>query len=110
MPNNEQLAEYVKQMQSQLEEQEISKGKNYMLPEPPKPGEYMRCRICGQIMMPQDFSKDPKIRKQEFKWQHHDNCKQIMFERCDRETPGLMSERKSGLSAGRQLPGRPQSK
>ena len=104
MANNEELAEWVKAQQAQLSEIEKEKGKNYMLPKPPKPGEYIRCRICGKIMKPEDFSKDTGIRKREFKWQIHWKCQQAHFDRFDRETPGLLAERKNGLRAGRQFP------
>ena len=103
LPNNEELAEYVKQVQAQTAETEVSKGKNYMLPKPPAPGEYIVCRVCGQIMKPEDFSKDAATRKREFKWQIHWGCQLAQFDRCDRETPGLIAERKSGLRAGRQI-------
>lgn len=105
MPSSEELAEYVKQAQSHFTEAEKAKGKDYMLPEPPKPGEYIYCRICNKIMKPEDFSKNTITRKREFKWQMHWDCQQSQFERCDRETPGLVAERQSGLRAGRQLPG-----
>lgn len=104
IPSNEELAEYVKQVQAQTLQAEKQKGKNYMLPDPPKPGEYIKCRVCGKIMKPEDFSKDTATRKREFKWQIHWKCQQAQFDRCDRETPGLLAERKSGLRAGRQLP------
>ena len=104
LPSNEELAEYVKQVQAQTLQAEKEKGKNYMLPEPPKPGEYIRCRICNKIMKPEDFNKDTSIRKKEFKWQIHWDCQQAQFDKCDRETPGLLAERKSGLRAGRQFP------
>ena len=106
IPSNEELAEYVKQMQAQELEAEKQKGKNYMLPKPPNPGEYINCRICGAIMKPEDFSKDISIRKREFKWQIHWQCQQAQFDRCDRETPGLLAERKNGLRSGRQFPQR----
>lgn len=104
IPSNEELAEYVKQVQGQSLQAEKEKGKNYMLPEPPKPGEYIKCRICGKIMLPEHFSKDVTIRKREFKWQIHWSCQQAQFDRCDRETPGLLAERQNGLRAGRQFP------
>ena len=52
MPNNEELAEGVKAQQAQLSEIEKAKGKNYMLPKPPQPGEYIYCKVCGKVMMP----------------------------------------------------------
>lgn len=103
MQSNEELAEWVKAQQTELNQAEIAKGKNYMLPEPPKPGEYIYCRICGKIMKPEDFNKNHKIRKKEFKWQMHWECQQRQFDRCDRETPGLLAERSQGLRAGRHI-------
>lgn len=104
LPSNEELAEYVKQVQSQSVEAENQKGRNYMLPAPPQPGEYIKCRICGKVMLPENFSKDPHIRKREFKWQIHWECQQHQFDLCDLQTPGLIAERKKGLRAGRQFP------
>ena len=103
MPNNEELAEWVKAQQAQLSEVEKAKGKNYMLPKPPAPGEYIYCKVCGKVMMPEHFSKDPVIRKKEFKWQIHWECQEAQFRRCDMETPGLLSERSQGLRAGRSM-------
>ena len=104
LPSNEELAEYVKQVQEYSLQAEKEKGKNYMLPKPPAPGEYIVCRVCGKTMLPEDFNKDPAIRKKEFKWQIHWKCQQAQFDRCDRETPGLLAERQHGLRTGRQLP------
>ena len=61
-------------------------------------------KMVYEIMKPEDFNKDHNIRKREFKWQIHWDCQQAQFDRCDRETPGLIAERKSGLRAGRQIP------
>lgn len=110
MESNEQLAEWVKAQQAELNAAEKAKGKNYMLPKPPEPGQYIYCTVCGKKMLPGDFSKDPAIRKKEFKWQIHWACQQAQFDRCDMETPGLLAERKQGLRAGRaisSLTGRP---
>jgi hypothetical protein len=74
----------------------MSKGKDWMLPPPPKPGEYIICQICGKPMLPKDFSKDIKIRKHEFKWHIHWQCEQNIFNQLDRGTPGLIAERESG--------------
>lgn len=75
----------------------ISTGSNMKgtcLPKPPKKGELMYCQHCGQPMLPKDFSKNPTVRKQEFKWQIHYRCQQTMLDLCDRSTPGLAVERK----------------
>jgi hypothetical protein len=50
-------------------------------------------------MYPDDFSKDIKKRKFEFKWQVHWACAQAAGNYLDRLTPGLLSERKQyGIS------------
>lgn len=67
--------------------------KNSMVPKPPKPGEYIYCQVCGKKMLPEDFSKDPKIRQHEFKWHLHHECENKMFDLADRQTHGLMAER-----------------
>jgi hypothetical protein len=103
MDENEYMAKQIAEMQDDLRDQENQKGQNWMIPAPPKPGEIIHCRLCGEPMYPKDFSKDPKIRKREFKWQQHFACEQRMFDECDLQTPGLLSERKNGLRAGRQL-------
>lgn len=96
MPDTEQLAQYVAANSQAMLAEEQSKGKNWMLPPPPKPGEYIICQICGKTMMPTDFSKNPKIRKHEFKWHVHWACEQNIFDQLDRGTPGLIAERKDG--------------
>lgn len=53
------------------------------VPEPPKPGELIVCQMCGQTMKPEDFSKDKKIRKYEFKWHIHWRCHQAIFNQLD---------------------------
>lgn len=63
-------------------------------PKPPKRGEIIKCLVCGRPMPPSEFSTNPIIRKREFKWQCHDACMQNMFATCDKETPGLITERK----------------
>lgn len=68
--------------------------KGTCLPNPPKRGEIMYCQHCGKPMLPQDFSKNPIIRKKEFKWQIHYSCQQVMMDMCDRNTKGLSAERK----------------
>ena len=67
--------------------------KDIMLPPFPKPGEIIRCQICGKPMPPEAFSKIPSIRKREFKWHIHNDCMNSMFDLVDRSTPGLMAER-----------------
>jgi hypothetical protein len=101
MADSKELAEYVKNVQEQSLQEELSKGKNYMIPKPPAPGEYINCQICGRVMLPQDFSKDPKIRKHEFKWHIHWTCEQGIWDQIDRQTPGLIAERSKGINVGR---------
>lgn len=96
MPNTEQLAQYVAANASILTAEDKSKGKDWMVPPPPKPGEFIVCQICGKTMMPEDFSKDQKIRRHEFKWHIHWDCEQGIFNQLDRGTPGLIAERKDG--------------
>ena len=98
MPNTEQLAQYVAANMNSMVQEERSKGQNWMVPPPPKPGEYIICQICGKVMMPEDFSKDQKIRKHEFKWHIHWDCEQNIFNQCDRGTPGLIAEREKGTN------------
>ena len=101
MPNSEELARFVAANTSVMVEEEKRKGANYMVPPPPKPGEIIICQQCGKPMYPEDFSKDPKIRKHEFKWQIHHSCEQQIWDLVDRQTPGLIAERKNGVSIGR---------
>lgn len=68
--------------------------KNSAVPPVPKPGEIMHCQICRKPMLPEDFSKDPAIRKREFKWHVHEACRNyIVNDYLDRITPGIMAER-----------------
>ena len=97
MPSSEELARYVASQTSNLVDEENSKGKGYMVPPPPKPGEIIICQHCGKPMYPEDFSKDPKIRRHEFKWHIHNKCEQSIWEYIDRQTPGLLSERTNGV-------------
>lgn len=69
------------------------KKSNSMCPKPPKPGEVIICQICNTPMLPEHFSKNPKIRKREFKWHMHQYCMQQMEDFVDRSTPGLLAER-----------------
>ena len=96
MPDTEAMANYIAANSSEFVKQEKLKGKDWMVPPPPKPGEYIVCQMCGKVMMPEDFSKDPKIRKHEFKWHVHWDCEQNVFNQLDRGTPGLIAERESG--------------
>jgi len=94
MPDTEQLAQYVAANSQYMAEEDQKKGKNWMLPPLPKPGEYIICQICGRTMMPKDFSTNQKIRAHEFKWHVHWSCEQNIFDQLDRGTPGLIAERK----------------
>lgn len=108
MPNAEELARYVAANQDVFAAEERAKGKNYLVPPPPKPGEIMICQHCGKPMMPEDFSKNEKIRRHEFKWHLHWACEQALLDLVDRQTPGLLAERKSGINIGRPVTlGRP---
>ena len=98
MPNTEDLAQYVAANSQYATQEDMAKGKNWMVPPPPKPGEYIICQICGKAMKPEDFSKDQKIRKHEFKWHVHWTCEQGIFDQLDRGTPGLVAEREKGAN------------
>ena len=91
--NSEQLAQYVA---NNSENKDINLGP----PPPPKPGELIYCQWCGKPMYPEDFSKDPKIRKREFKWQIHYACEQQIWAEADRQTPGLLGERAGKINLG----------
>ena len=103
MPSSEELAKYVASVSEELTQEEKRKGQGYMVPPLPKPGEIIICQQCGKPMYPEDFSKDPKIRKHEFKWHIHYACEQQIWNLIDRQTPGLLSERKNGMSIGRPI-------
>jgi hypothetical protein len=104
MISNEELAEYVAQSSTGTTEEDKQKGKDWMLPPPPKKGEVIHCRICGKAMLPKDFSKNEFERKKEFKWQIHWACLENMFDQCDRATPGLIDERNGmGLRVAPQV-------
>ncbi len=103
MPNSEDLARFVAENTDYLVEEERRKGKNYRVPKPPKPGEVIICQHCGKPMYPENFSKDPKIRRHEFKWQIHHACEQQIWDLVDRQTPGLLAERKNGFNLGRPV-------
>lgn len=97
MPSSEDLAHFVAANTSAMVDMERSKGAGYMVPPPPKPGEVIICQHCGRPMYPQDFSEDPKVRRHEFKWHIHNKCEQEIWDLVDRQTPGLMAERKGGV-------------
>ena len=63
------------------------------IPPPPKKGEKIYCQMCGQIILPKDFSKDKDRRKKEFKWRIHAKCWDLAFNLCDLNTRGLIHER-----------------
>lgn len=94
MPSSEELAQYVASLSPNLVQEEQQKGQGYLVPPVPKPGEIIICQQCGKPMYPKDFSKDPKIRKHEFKWHIHWDCEQEIWNMVDRQTPGLLAERK----------------
>lgn len=108
MPNAEELARFVAQNTQTLVAEEKKKGRNYMVPPPPKPGEVIICQQCGKPMYPEDFSKDPVVRKHEFKWHIHEACEKEIWDLVDRQTPGLLAERKNGINTGRPVSMRPQ--
>ena len=97
MPSSEELARFVASNTQALVNEELSKGEGYLTPPPPKPGEIIICQHCGRPMYPEDFSKDPKIRRHEFKWHIHYACEQQIWDLVDRQTPGLLAERKGGV-------------
>jgi hypothetical protein len=97
MPSSEDLARFVAANTDYMVNAERQKGVGYMVPPPPKPGELIICQQCGKPMYPEDFSTDPKIRKHEFKWHIHWACEQQIWDLVDRQTPGLMAERKGGV-------------
>lgn len=103
MPSSEELARYVGAMTDGLIEQERQKGRGYLVPPQPKPGEVIICQQCGKPMYPEDFSKDPTIRKHEFKWHVHEACEKQIWDLVDRSTPGLLSERKQGFTGNREM-------
>ena len=97
MPSSEDLARFVAANTETMVNEEKQKGAGYLVPPPPKPGEVIICQQCGKPMYPEDFSKDPKIRKHEFKWHIHHACEMQIWDLVDRQTPGLMAERKNGV-------------
>lgn len=94
MTDTEAIAKYVQNNAEAYASEVNAAGRNSMVPPPPKPGELMYCQLCGKPMYPQDFSKDIKIRKREFKWQVHSKCEEDMWKQMDNSMPGLMAERK----------------
>lgn len=103
MANSEELARYVASVTEDLVSEQRAKGKGYLVPPPPKPGEIIICQQCGKPMLPEDFSKDPKIRRHEFKWHIHNACEQQIWDMVDRQTPGLLAERVNGVTQGRPV-------
>jgi hypothetical protein len=97
MPSSEDLARFVAANTDIMVDAERSKGAGYLVPPPPKPGEVIICQQCGRPMYPEDFNSDPKIRRHEFKWHMHWECEQQIWDLVDRQTPGLMAERKGGV-------------
>lgn len=69
-------------------------GSGMRVPEPPRAGEIIICQMCGQPMLPENFSKNQFERKREFKWHIHAGCFKKMEEMADRGVPGLLAERK----------------
>lgn len=69
-------------------------SKGSRIPEPPKRGEIIICQMCGQPLLPEQFSKDPIKRKREFKWHIHPQCFEAMNNMADQGVPGLLAERK----------------
>jgi hypothetical protein len=102
MASSEDLAQYVAANTQVLTEAENKKGAGRLVPPPPKPGEIIICQQCGKPMYPQDFSKDPKIRRHEFKWHIHYACEQEIWDLVDRQTPGLLAERTNGVPQSRR--------
>ena len=97
MPSSEDLGRFVAANTEAMVDEEKRKGAGYLVPPPPKPGEVIICQQCGKPMYPEDFSKGPKIRKHEFKWHIHHACEMQIWDLVDRQTPGLMAERKNGV-------------
>lgn len=95
MPDGEKLAQYVAANTDGYSDEDKRLGRNWAVPPLPKPGEYIVCQRCGKVMKPEDFSKDPKIRKYEFKWHIHWDCQQAIWNQLDRMTSGVLSERES---------------
>lgn len=71
----------------------VGDSKKISVPKPPKKGEIIICQVCGEKMLPENFSKNEMERKREFKWHCHWDCMQKKFNECDRKTPGLLGER-----------------
>lgn len=67
--------------------------KGIKVPDPPKRGELMVCQICGKHILPEQFSKDERQRKREFKWHIHSSCYEKTQNYIDKCVPGLERER-----------------
>lgn len=63
-------------------------------PKPPKKGEVMICQICGEPILPNQFSKNKIERKKEIKWHLHHNCYRQMMFVVDMNVKGIIQERK----------------
>lgn len=70
---------------------------NYLVPPPLKPGESCICRFCDKEITPEHFQNiESEIRRKYcFKWQIHEQCADHMEAIADRQTTGLLSERKA---------------
>ena len=97
MVNSEQMAEWIGNNSPKRDE--VYGRKDSLVPPLPKPGEVIICQQCGKPMYPKDFSKDPKIRKREFKWHLHHACEQRLLDLCDINTRGLLAERQGNISS-----------
>lgn len=98
------LAQYVGENANAFAQETDSKGRNSAVPKKPPKGQLIYCSWCGKPMYPEDFSKDPYKRKKEFKWQLHWDCQQKMMFECDRNTAGLLEERKqNGFPLGKAI-------
>lgn len=97
MPSSEDLARFVAANEEVMVNEERRKGAGYLVPPTPKAGEVIICQQCGKPMYPEDFSKDPKVRRHEFKWHIHAACEKQIWDLVDRQTPGLLAERTNGV-------------
>lgn len=68
--------------------------KDAMVPPKPKKGEYIVCQFCRTIIHPTQLSSDPKKREKELKWHIHDRCRLSVLDNLDKQTPGLLRERR----------------
>lgn len=68
--------------------------KGMQLPDPPKPGEIMKCLYCGKDMPPSSFPKNKTLRKLMFKWHICEECYMSANDMCDKSTHRLLQERR----------------